>query len=90
MIQVILAFATLQFLGLGDISQASWGSMLYWAQSAGALLAQQWWWFIPPGLCIAILGAGLALINFGIDELADPRLRSEPRIKTPKGKKAVA
>lgn len=90
MIQVILAFATLQFLGLGDISQASWGSMLYWAESAGALLANQWWWFIPPGLCIAILGAGLALINFGIDEIADPRLRSEPGSKTPKVKKAVA
>lgn len=90
MIQVILAFATLQFLGLGDISQASWGGMLYWAQSAGALLGGRWWWFIPPGACIAVLGAGLSLINFGIDEVADPRLRSEPKIKVPKLKKAVA
>lgn len=90
MIQVILAFATLQFLGLGDISQASWGGMLYWAQSAGALLGERWWWFVPPGLCIAVLGAGLALINFGIDEVSDPRLRAEPKIKVPKAKKAVA
>ncbi|HEY0753284.1 MAG TPA: ABC transporter permease [Ktedonobacteraceae bacterium] len=90
MIQVILAFATLQFLNLGDSLQASWGGMLYWANSQNALLAGQWWWFVPPGACIAILGAGLSLINFGIDEVADPRLRSEPKIKVPKIKKAVA
>ena len=89
MIQVILAFATLQFLNLGDSLQASWGGMLYWANSQNALLAGQWWWFVPPGACIAILGAGLSLINFGIDEVADPRLRSEPKIKVPKLKKAV-
>lgn len=90
MIQVILAFATLQFLNLGDSLQASWGGMLYWANSQNALLAGQWWWFVPPGACIAILGAGLSLINFGIDEVADPRLRSEPKIKVPKIKKVVA
>ena len=91
MIQVILAFAALQFLGLGDSQQASWGGMLYQAYNQNALLGHQWWWFIPPGLCIAVLGAGLALINFGIDEVADPRLRSEPKIKMPKlKKKAVA
>jgi peptide/nickel transport system permease protein len=90
MIQVILAFATLQFLGLGDTSQASWGGMLNLAYNQNALLAGQWWWFVPPGACIAILGAGLSLINFGIDEVADPRLRSEAVIKVPKLKKAVA
>lgn len=90
MIQVILSFAALQFLGLGDISQTSWGTMLYWAQSRGALLGGRWWWIIPPGLCIAVLGAGLSLINFGIDEVADPRLRREPKIKVAlKKKKAV-
>lgn len=90
MIQVILSFATLQFLGLGDTSQASWGGMLQLAYNQNALLAGQWWWFVPPGACIAILGAGLSLINFGIDEVADPRLRSEAKIKVPKLKKAVA
>jgi peptide/nickel transport system permease protein len=90
MIQVILAFATLQFLGLGDTSQASWGGMLNLAYNQNALLAGQWWWFVPPGACIAILGAGLSLINFGIDELADPRLRSEATMRLPRPKKAVA
>jgi peptide/nickel transport system permease protein len=88
MIQVILAQAALEFLGLGDISQASWGSLLYWANANGALLGGWWWWFIPPGLCIALLGAGLSLINFGIDEIADPRLRSEPKINVQNKQKA--
>ena len=86
---IILAWAALEFLGLGDGSIPSWGGMLYWAQQAGALGGGLWWWFIPPGLCIATLGAGLALINFGIDEIADPRLRPERPVKTRKSKKKV-
>src|SRR6266705_2996808 len=81
---IILAWAALEFLGLGDGTIPSWGGMLYWAQQAGALGGGLWWWFIPPGLCIATLGAGLALINFGIDEVADPRLRPERPMKTRK------
>lgn len=74
---VILASASLEFLGLGDMNSVTWGTMFYDAQHANALLLRLWWWFIPPGLCIAFLGAGLSLINFGIDELANPRLRNE-------------
>jgi peptide/nickel transport system permease protein len=86
---IILAWAALEFLGLGDDTIPSWGGMLYWAQQAGALGGGLWWWFIPPGLCIATLGAGLALINFGIDEVADPRLRPERPMKKSKNKKVV-
>jgi peptide/nickel transport system permease protein len=86
-IYVILAWAALEYLGLGDGSIPSWGSLLYWAQQAGALGGSLWWWFIPPGACIAILGAGLSLINFGIDEIADPRLRSERPTKVEKSRK---
>ncbi len=52
--------------------------MLYWAQSAQA--AQQvhieWWWFLPPGLAVGLFGTALALLNFGIDEFINPRLRA--------------
>ncbi|WP_141727752.1 MULTISPECIES: ABC transporter permease [Thermogemmatispora] len=78
-IYVILAAAGLEFLGLGDVTVVDWGTMFYWAQNNDALLLGAWWWFAAPGLCIALLGAGLALINFGIDEVANPRLRSEAR-----------
>jgi peptide/nickel transport system permease protein len=68
----ILIEAALGFLGLGGSS--SWGSMLFFAQNAQALSLGAWWWFVPPGLCIALIGAGLALINFSLDELINPRL----------------
>jgi peptide/nickel transport system permease protein len=74
-IQVLLAVAGLEFLGFGDTATVSWGNMLYGAYNGSALLVGAWWWFAPPGLCIALLGSGLALLNFGIDEIADPRLR---------------
>lgn len=89
-IYAILAEAGLEFLGLGNISNVSWGTMFYWALNNEALLLGAWWWIVPPGLCIALLGAGLAFINFGIDEIADPRLRSEPKIKLPGSKKKPA
>ncbi|HEX6121658.1 MAG TPA: ABC transporter permease [Ktedonobacterales bacterium] len=78
-IQVLLAVAGLEFLGFGEGNVVSWGTMLYDAYNGGALLIGAWWWFVPPGLCIALLGSGLALLNFGIDELADPRLRQQGR-----------
>lgn len=71
-------YTALSFLGVISLSHWSWGTMLYWAQSAQA--AQQvhieWWWFLPPGLAVGLFGTGLALLNFGIDEFVNPRLRA--------------
>lgn len=72
----ILTQAGIAFLGLSDVSSWSWGTMLYWAQANNALLLNAWWWFIPPGLAIGLVGTALALMNFGIDELVNPRLRA--------------
>lgn len=72
----ILTEAGLAFLGLSSVSEWSWGTMLYWAQNGEALQVGAWWWFIPPGLCIALVGTALSLINFGIDEFINPRLRT--------------
>lgn len=77
----ILTQASLAFLGLSSVSEWSWGTVLYWAQSFAALNLGAWWWFVPPGLCIALLGMGLALVNFGIDEYINPRLRTIPSKK---------
>lgn len=71
----ILTQATLAFIGLGDPTQLTWGNMLYIAYNDEALSFGAWWWFIPPGACIALLGMGFALINFGLDEVLNPRLR---------------
>jgi peptide/nickel transport system permease protein len=71
----ILGEATLEFIGLGNVAVVSWGTILYWAQTNGALLSGAWWWFLPPGLCIALVGTSFVLINFAIDEISNPRLR---------------
>jgi len=73
----ILAQTTLSFLGLGGTNDWSWGTMLYWAQQDEALNVGAWWWFIPPGLCVALVGMGLSLLNFSVDEIINPRLAGE-------------
>ncbi len=78
-IQVLLQVAGLEFLGFGDSASNSWGIMMNAAINGSALLQGAWWWFVPPGLCIAVFGAGLFLLNFGIEEMADPRLRQMRR-----------
>ena len=73
----VLGEAGLEFLGLGDPTTVSWGTMLYWAQNSGALLSGQWALILAPGLCIALLAGSLSLINFGVDALSNPRLREK-------------
>ncbi|GAA1449168.1 ABC transporter permease [Leifsonia poae] len=86
----ILAEAGLSFLGLGAPGGKSWGSILFFAQNAQAITLGAWWWFVPPGLCIAILGAALGLINFSIDERINPRLRTAAIVKHARRKGATA
>jgi len=71
----VLTAAGLQFIGLGDPSSVSWGTMLYWAQSNEALQTGQVWWVIAPGLAVATLGAAFALLNYAFDEIGNPALR---------------
>lgn len=71
------AEAGLEFLGLGDPSTVSWGTMLYWANNGGAMLTGQWAWLAAPGLALALLTTSLVLINFGVDAISNPQLREE-------------
>jgi peptide/nickel transport system permease protein len=71
------AEAGLAFIGVGDPTSISWGTMLYWADNSGALLTGQWGWLIPPGLMLALLITSLTLINFGVDAISNPHLREE-------------
>jgi peptide/nickel transport system permease protein len=75
-IYVIITEATLSFLGLGNPNAVSWGTSLYWAQNNQALLTHAWWTFVFPGGCIALVGFSLTMINYGIDEISNPRLRA--------------
>jgi len=71
----VLFSASLQFIGLGDPSSTSWGTMLYWAENAEAFQTGQAQWIIAPGLCIVALGAAFALLNYAFDEIGNPALR---------------
>ncbi|MEU2866137.1 ABC transporter permease [Streptomyces mirabilis] len=79
------AQAGLEFLGLGDSSVVSWGTNLYWASNDGALMTGTWWAFVPSGLCIALVAFALALVNYAVDEITNPRLRSRPARRERRG-----
>ncbi|EAU62755.1 ABC transporter permease [Stigmatella aurantiaca] len=67
----------LEFLGIGDVSVVTWGTNLYWAANNAALLTGAWWTVVPTGVCVALIGFALVLVNFAIDEITNPRLRAE-------------
>jgi len=71
----VLTAAGLQFLGLGDPGSDSWGTMLYWAQNQQALQTGLPLWSIAPGVCVGLLGASFALLNYAFDEIGNPALR---------------
>ena len=52
------ASVALAFIGVTNLNSWSLGTMLYWAQSQQALQLGAWWWFVPPGLAVALIGAG--------------------------------
>jgi ABC-type dipeptide/oligopeptide/nickel transport system permease subunit len=65
----ILAESSLSFLGLGDPSGKSWGTMLYFARASGAFLSDAWmWWVLPTGLMITLSVLSLALIGYSLEQ----------------------
>jgi peptide/nickel transport system permease protein len=73
----IAASTALAFLGLTNMEDISWGTNLFWAQNGNSLLLGAWWVFVPSGLLVALSALGLAWINYGMDEITNPRLRAE-------------
>jgi peptide/nickel transport system permease protein len=74
------AQAGLEFLGLGNPGAVTWGTSLFWAGNESALLQGAWWTFLPAGACIALVAFSCALVNYGIDEVTNPRLRAQREI----------
>jgi len=71
----ILAEATLAFLGLGDPTHVSWGTMLHYAFVTGAIGRGAWWYFMPPGVGILLVVLGFTLVGHSLDRILNPRLR---------------
>lgn len=78
----IFGEAFLRFLGIGSTRVPSWGNMLNQTQNGNALMQGAWWWIIPPGLSITLVILALTLINYGVDEVSNPRLQKP--LKLPK------
>jgi peptide/nickel transport system permease protein len=74
------ADAGLAFLGFENVNVVSWGTMLFWAENNSALLMGTWWTFVPPGLCIALVAFATTMLIYAMDEVTNPRLRSEKEI----------
>ncbi|HEX6684704.1 MAG TPA: ABC transporter permease [Candidatus Limnocylindrales bacterium] len=71
----ILAEATLSFLGLGDPTRISWGTMLSRAYASGAVTAGSWWYLLPPGLAILLVVLSFTLCGRALEAVLNPRLR---------------
>lgn len=77
----ILAEVSLAFLGYVNVNSNSWGTILYWAFGGGSMLSGAWWWFVPPGAAIALVGMSMALMNFAMDQISNPRLNVQKKGK---------
>ncbi|MDG3087175.1 ABC transporter permease [Vibrio hannami] len=77
----IMMEATISFLGLGDPNTISWGIMLYNVQTSSSMLIGAWWELLAPCIALTVLVTGLALLNFAVDEIANPQLRSHKGMK---------
>lgn len=71
----ILIAASLDFIGLGPTEGTSLGLMMYNAVAWSALQLGMWWWFVPPGIGITAIVGALYVMNVGLDEIFNPRLR---------------
>jgi peptide/nickel transport system permease protein len=72
----VLIAATIEFIGLGPTEGMSLGLMMSNAVLWSALQLGLWWWFVPPGLGITMIVGALYVMNVGLDEVFNPKLRA--------------
>ncbi len=77
----ILTSVALAYIGVADLNSWSLGTMLYWQNNGSAINIGAWWWYLPPGLAVSVLGMSLVLLNFGLDEIGNPRLRRSKKTR---------
>jgi peptide/nickel transport system permease protein len=73
----IIAESTLSFLGVGDPTVVSWGSMLSTALTTGAVTRGAWWFLLPPGVAIVAIVLSFTLVGRALETVLNPRLRGE-------------
>jgi peptide/nickel transport system permease protein len=73
----ILSATTLTFLGLGNPTDVSWGSMINQALGDGAVTRGAWWYVLPPGIAILIVVLGFTLVGRAAENILNPRMPGE-------------
>lgn len=71
----VFASFYLAVLGLGPLREPLLGNTIWAAQTQSAFFNGWWWWPIAPAVAMVLVLGSLALINMGLDELANPRIR---------------
>jgi peptide/nickel transport system permease protein len=72
----IISEATLSFLGLGDPTLISWGTMLHRAFLRGAVTREAWWVILPPGMAIALIALSFTFLGNSLQAIINPRLKT--------------
>lgn len=72
----ILSESGVSLLGLGPLNTVSLGILLNWAILFEAPVAGAWWTFIPAAMTVAFSTFSLYLMQLGMDEIFNPKLRS--------------
>ena len=75
--QAVFASFYLAVIGLGPLREPLLGNTIWAAQSQSAFFNGWWWWPVGPSLAMILILGSLALINMGLDEMANPRIRNK-------------
>jgi len=71
----IITEASISFLGFGDPSMVSWGSIVYDAY-ASQMMYRAPWWVVPPGIAIMVLVSAVYFVGRAYEQVVNPRLRT--------------
>ncbi len=75
----ILSETTLTFLGLGNATEVSWGTMINQAFATGAITRGAWWYLLPPGVAIVVVVLGFTMTGRAVEHILNPRLATGNR-----------
>jgi peptide/nickel transport system permease protein len=71
----IFTQAALVFIGVGDIADLSWGSIMHFAYINGTITSGIWWYMVPPGVFIVLLIIGFIFLSTSFESIFNPRIR---------------
>jgi len=74
----IISEVTLEFLGLGNPTEVSWGAMINQAFFQGAVTRGAWWYILPPGIAIVIVALAFTMMGRAVENILNPRMARRP------------